>query len=138
MWRPAKEWSTSSPDQPQKFGTSRAVLPVEPLTRFRRPRPGDAAAGDGAVRAEPGVTPPVSPSLGAEPAHEPDANFAGGIVGSAVFVAAVLFASASWQLVLAAGGSALGRTFASDRGRLVTAIVSGAVIVVLAIGTLLA
>jgi arginine exporter protein ArgO len=64
-------------------------------------------------------------------------GMAGGVVGSSVFVAAVLFASASWQLVLAAGGSALGRTFASDRGRLVTAIVSGAVIVVLAIRTLL-
>jgi arginine exporter protein ArgO len=65
-------------------------------------------------------------------------GIAAGIAGSAVFVAAALFASASWQLVLAAGGSALGRTLASDRGRLVTAIVSSAVIVVLAIRTLIA
>lgn len=65
-------------------------------------------------------------------------GIAGGVTGSAVFVAAAVFASASWQLVLAAGGSALGRTLASDRGRLVTAIVSSAVIVVLAIRTLIA
>ncbi|HEU0239947.1 MAG TPA: LysE family transporter [Micromonosporaceae bacterium] len=55
---------------------------------------------------------------------------------SAVFVAAAFVASASWQLLLAAGGSALGRTLASDRGRLITAIVSAAVIVALAIRTL--
>ena len=65
-------------------------------------------------------------------------GIAGGVAGSVVFVAAALLASASWQLVLAAGGSALGRTLASDRGRLVTAIVSGGVIVVLAIRTLVA
>ena len=65
-------------------------------------------------------------------------GIATGIAGSAVFIAAVLFASASWQLILAGGGSALGRTLASDRGRLVTAIVSSAVIVVLAIRTLIA
>ena len=65
-------------------------------------------------------------------------GIAGGLAGSAVFVVAALFASASWQLVLAAGGSALGRTLASDRGRLITAIVSSAIIVVLAIRTLIA
>jgi arginine exporter protein ArgO len=52
-----------------------------------------------------------------------------------VWVLAVLAASASWQLVLAVGGSALGRALASDRGRLVTALVSSALIAVLAIRT---
>jgi len=55
---------------------------------------------------------------------------------AAVFVLAALFASASWQLVLATGGSALGHTLAQDRGRLVTALVSAAVITVLAVRTL--
>jgi arginine exporter protein ArgO len=61
---------------------------------------------------------------------------ASGAVASAVFVLAALAASASWQLVLAAGGSALGHTLAQDRGRLVTALVSAVVITVLAIRTL--
>jgi arginine exporter protein ArgO len=64
----------------------------------------------------------------------------GGANGSAstsvVFVVAAFVASASWQLVLAAGGSVLGRTLASDRGRLITAIVSSLVIVALAVRTL--
>jgi arginine exporter protein ArgO len=54
-----------------------------------------------------------------------------------VFVVAVFVASASWQLLLAIGGSALGRTLSGPRGRLVTALVSSAVIVVLAIRTLI-
>lgn len=52
------------------------------------------------------------------------------------FVLAVFVASASWQLLLAGGGSALGRILSSDRGRLVTSLVSSLVIVVLAIRTL--
>jgi hypothetical protein len=47
---------------------------------------------------------------------------------SAVFVLAVLAASASWQLLLAVGGSAVGRVLAGPRGRLATALVSSAVI----------
>jgi arginine exporter protein ArgO len=55
---------------------------------------------------------------------------------SVVFVVAAFCASASWQLLLAAGGSALGRTLAGDRGRLITSIVSSLLIVVLAVRTL--
>jgi len=53
------------------------------------------------------------------------------------FVLAVFAASASWQLMLAGGGSALGRVLSSDRGRLVTSLVSSLVIVVLAVRTLM-
>jgi arginine exporter protein ArgO len=54
-----------------------------------------------------------------------------------VWVLAVLVASTSWQLLLAVGGSALGRRLASDRGRLGTALASSALIVVLAVRTLI-
>ena len=50
-----------------------------------------------------------------------------------VFVAAAFAASASWQLLLAGGGALLGRFVTSPRGRLVTALVSSAVIVALAV-----
>jgi len=50
-----------------------------------------------------------------------------------VFVAAAFVASASWQLLLAGSGSLVGRVLTGPRGRLVTALVSSAVIVVLAI-----
>jgi len=53
------------------------------------------------------------------------------------FVAAAFLASASWQLVLAAGGAALGALATGHRGRLVTGLVSAAVIAGLAIWTLL-
>ncbi|MFD9960809.1 LysE family transporter [Amycolatopsis sp. NPDC058986] len=53
----------------------------------------------------------------------------------AVFVAAAFAASASWQLLLAGCGAVLGRALAGPRGRLATALVSGAVIVVLAVRT---
>jgi arginine exporter protein ArgO len=52
----------------------------------------------------------------------------------AVFVLAAFAASASWQLVLAGGGSLVGRVLTGPRGRLATALVSSAVIVVLAAG----
>jgi arginine exporter protein ArgO len=51
----------------------------------------------------------------------------------ALFVAAAFVASASWQLLVAAGGSVLGRALAGSRGRLATALVSSAVMVVLAV-----
>jgi threonine/homoserine/homoserine lactone efflux protein len=54
-------------------------------------------------------------------------------LGQALFVAAVLAASASWQLVLACGGALLGRALTSDRGRRLTALVSGALIGALAL-----
>lgn len=49
------------------------------------------------------------------------------------FVLAAAAASASWQLVLAAGGALLGRALTGARGRLVTGVVSSAVIGVLAL-----
>ena len=50
-----------------------------------------------------------------------------------VFVLAAFVASASWQLVLAGGGALLGRALTGHRGRLVTALVSSAVITALAV-----
>ncbi len=46
---------------------------------------------------------------------------------------AVLAASASWQVVLACGGALLGRALTSDRGQRLAALVSGALIGVLAL-----
>lgn len=57
----------------------------------------------------------------------------GGEGGGVLFVAGVLLSSASWQLALAAGGSLVGRHLTGDRGRLITALVSSAVIAVLAV-----
>jgi arginine exporter protein ArgO len=54
--------------------------------------------------------------------------------GEVVFVVAAFAASASWQLVLAGGGTVVGRILTGPRGRLATALVSSAVIAVLAIG----
>ncbi|MGO1052081.1 LysE family transporter [Crossiella sp. CA198] len=50
-----------------------------------------------------------------------------------VFVLAAFLASASWQLVLATGGSLLGRLLTGPRGRLATALASAALITGLAI-----
>jgi arginine exporter protein ArgO len=54
------------------------------------------------------------------------------LVAAALFVVAAFVASASWQLLLAAGGSVLGRVLSGPRGRLATALASSAVILVLA------
>jgi threonine/homoserine/homoserine lactone efflux protein len=54
-------------------------------------------------------------------------------VGQALFVAAAFAASASWQLVLAAGGALLGRLLTGVRGRRLTSLVSGVLIGVLAV-----
>jgi arginine exporter protein ArgO len=54
-------------------------------------------------------------------------------LGSVVFVLAAFLASASWQLLLAGGGSVVGRVLTGPRGRLGTALLSSAVIVVLAV-----
>lgn len=56
----------------------------------------------------------------------------------AVFVLAAFLASASWQLLLAGGGAALGRVATGHRGHLVTGLVSAAVIGGLAVHTMLA
>ncbi|MFC9634781.1 LysE family transporter [Streptomyces mirabilis] len=55
-----------------------------------------------------------------------------------VFVLAAFLASASWQLLLAGGGALLGRALTGRRGRLVTALASSAVIVVLGVRMLVA
>jgi Lysine efflux permease len=51
---------------------------------------------------------------------------------AAVFVAAAFTASASWQLLLAGAGAALGRLAHSRSARRITAVVSGALMLVLA------
>lgn len=56
----------------------------------------------------------------------------------AVFVLGAFIASASWQLLLVAGGVVLGRTLTGRRGRLITGLVSSAVILGLTVSLLLA
>jgi arginine exporter protein ArgO len=55
-----------------------------------------------------------------------------------VFVLGAFAASASWQLLLAGGGALLGRTLTGRQGRLVTALASSVVIMVLAVRMLAA
>lgn len=47
---------------------------------------------------------------------------------SAIYIAAAVTASASWQLLLAGGGAVFGRFITGPRGRKVTAVVSSALI----------
>jgi arginine exporter protein ArgO len=61
-----------------------------------------------------------------------------GVAQGAVFVAAAFVASASWQLLLAGGGAALGRVATGHRAHLVTGLVSAAVVAGLALHTMLA
>jgi arginine exporter protein ArgO len=63
------------------------------------------------------------------------AHTAGAPAHTTVYVAAIVAASASWQLFLAASGATLGRLLTSRRGELVTAATSGVLIAVLAIRT---
>lgn len=56
---------------------------------------------------------------------------------SVAFVVAAFLASASWQLLLAAAGTGLGRTLAGPRGHRVTGLVAAVVIAGLAVRTLL-
>ena len=57
----------------------------------------------------------------------------GGTGGGAWFVIGAFLASASWQLLIAGGGSLVGRVLTGERGRLITAVVSSAVIAALAL-----
>jgi arginine exporter protein ArgO len=61
------------------------------------------------------------------------ADAAVGGAGQAAWVVGAFVASASWQLVIAGGGSLVGRILTGPRGRLGTALVSSAVIAVLAV-----
>jgi arginine exporter protein ArgO len=53
-------------------------------------------------------------------------------LGEAVFVLGAFLASASWQVLIAAGGSLVGRALSGPRGRLATALASSLLIVALA------
>ncbi|MFG3704478.1 LysE family transporter [Micromonospora sp. NPDC047670] len=55
-----------------------------------------------------------------------------GVAGALLFVAGAFVASASWQLLIAGGGTLVGRTLAGPRGRRVTALVSSGLIAALA------
>ncbi len=57
--------------------------------------------------------------------------------GGPMFVAGVGLASASWQLLLAGGGSLVGRVLTGRRGQLATALVSSAVMAAFAVQVLL-
>ncbi|MEU8657595.1 LysE family transporter [Actinoplanes philippinensis] len=57
----------------------------------------------------------------------------GGAGGGVWFVIGAFLASASWQLLIAGGGSLISRVLTSDRGRLITALVSSVVIAILAL-----
>ena len=53
--------------------------------------------------------------------------------GGVWFVTGAFLASASWQLLIAGGGSLIGRLLTGERGRFATALVSSAVIAALAV-----
>ncbi|MGC5234263.1 LysE family transporter [Streptomyces albogriseolus] len=58
---------------------------------------------------------------------------AAGAAERSVFVTAAFAASASWQVLLAAGGALLGRTLTGHRGRLATALVASGMMTALAL-----
>lgn len=58
-------------------------------------------------------------------------------VGAGLFVLGAFLASASWQLLIAGGGTLVGRVLTGPRGRLVTALASSTIIAALAVVTLL-
>ncbi|MCZ7428411.1 LysE family transporter [Micromonospora sp. WMMA1949] len=61
----------------------------------------------------------------------------GGPAGAGAFTAGVFLASASWQLLIAGGGTLIGRALTGPRGRQVTALLSSVIIAVLAVATVL-
>ncbi|GAB3940333.1 hypothetical protein GCM10027614_23820 [Micromonospora vulcania] len=56
---------------------------------------------------------------------------------AALFVLGAFVASASWQLLIATGGTLIGRLLTSPRGRQLTALASSAIITTLALAILL-
>ncbi|MEH0842277.1 LysE family transporter [Micromonospora sp. CPCC 205711] len=63
---------------------------------------------------------------------------ANGPPAAGLFVLGAFLASASWQLLIAGGGTLVGRMLAGPRGRLVTGLLSSAIIGALAVAVLLA
>lgn len=61
-----------------------------------------------------------------------------GVPAQLAFAGGAFAASAAWQTTLATGGSVLGHVLAGSRGRRITTVLGGAVILVLAIRTILA
>ncbi|MEH1013294.1 LysE family transporter [Micromonospora sp. CPCC 206060] len=59
------------------------------------------------------------------------------LLAGGLFVAGAFLASASWQLLIAGGGSLVGRVLTGPRGRLTTALLSSALITALAVVMLL-
>jgi len=57
----------------------------------------------------------------------------GGTGGGGWFVVGAFLASATWQLLIAGGGALVGRLLTGERGRRITALVSSAVIAMLAV-----
>ncbi|WP_405098740.1 LysE family transporter [Micromonospora sp. NBC_01412] len=124
------------------------VLAGHTAWRALRPRPTPAGAGGGRGLGTPGrafagvltltllnpatVVYFVALVLGRGEAAGPDRPAA------ALFVAGAFLASASWQLLIAGGGTLVGRALTGPRGRLVTALVSSAIIGALAVVMLLA
>ncbi|MFU8875608.1 LysE family transporter [Micromonospora sp. SL4-19] len=60
------------------------------------------------------------------------------VVAAGLFVLGAFLASASWQLLIAGGGTLVGRALTGPRGRLVTALASSTIIAALAVAMLLA
>jgi arginine exporter protein ArgO len=56
---------------------------------------------------------------------------------AALFVLGAFLASASWQLLIAGGGTLIGRALSGPRGRLITALASSTIIAALALTVLL-
>ncbi len=62
----------------------------------------------------------------------PDADGSSRVATAALFGLGAFASSASWQLLLATAGTALGRVLSGPRGRLGTALASSAIMVALA------
>ncbi|MEE3917817.1 LysE family transporter [Micromonospora sp. BRA006-A] len=60
-----------------------------------------------------------------------------GAPAAAAFTLGVFLASASWQVLIAGGGSLIGRALTGPRGRRVTALLSSVIIAALAVATVL-
>ncbi|WP_229400366.1 LysE family transporter [Micromonospora okii] len=134
---------------PLRLVAAAVLLALAGHTAWRalRPRPASAGAGDGRGLDTPGrafagvlALTMLNPAtvvyfaalvLGRGEADDP------GRAAAALFVAGAFLASASWQLLVAGGGTLLGRALTGPRGRLATALLSSAIVAALAVVTLL-